>query len=121
MSPTSVLLVDDDPDILESLSDVLNEEGFAVQVAQNGREALELLGAEPPALILLDLTMPVMDGREFGARIRSCPDFASTPIILLSADRDVWSMAQDLRAAGCFSKPFDVTALLGLMHSAVAG
>jgi CheY-like chemotaxis protein len=120
MNSTSILVVDDDLDILDALSAVIHEEGFSVRVAQNGKEALGLVETSPPALILLDLMMPVMDGREFGARIRSCPDWANIPIIVLSADRDAWTMAQDLRATGCFGKPFDLTALLGLMHRTVS-
>jgi CheY-like chemotaxis protein len=120
MRPASILVVDDDPDILAALSAVMNEEGFSVQVARNGQEALDLVGAVPPALILLDLMMPVMDGREFGSRIRGCPDWANIPIIVLSADRDARSTAQDLDAAGCLTKPFELEALCGLVHSVVS-
>src|SRR5260370_17292742 len=84
MRPASILVVDDDPDILYALSEALSEEGFSVQVAQNGQEALDLVGESPPALILLDLMMPVMDGREFGSRIRSFPDLANIPILFLT-------------------------------------
>ncbi len=120
MNSTSILVVDDDLDILDALSAVIYEEGFSVRVAQNGKEALGLVETAPPALILLDLMMPVMDGREFGTRIRSCPDWANIPIIVLSAERDAWTTAQDLRATACLGKPFDLTALLGLMHRAVS-
>jgi CheY-like chemotaxis protein len=120
MRPASILVVDDDPDILEALSAVMNEEGFSVRAARNGQEALDLVGAVPPALILLDLMMPVMDGREFGSRIRGCPDWANIPIIVLSADRDARSTAQDLDAAGCLAKPFELDALFGLVRSVVA-
>jgi len=104
--PGPILVVDDDPDILYALSEALSEEGFSVQVAQNGQEALDLIGEAPPALILLDLMMPVMDGREFGCRIRSSPDLANIPIIVLSAGRDALSTAEDLDAAGYLGKPF---------------
>jgi CheY-like chemotaxis protein len=120
MRPASILVVDDDPDILYALSEALSEEGFSVQVAQNGQEALDLIGEAPPALILLDLMMPVMDGREFGSRIRSSPDLANIPIIVLSAGRDALSTAEDLDAAGYLGKPFDLSALLEMTHSAVS-
>jgi CheY-like chemotaxis protein len=120
MRPASILLVDDDPDILEALSEIMTEEGFFVRVARNGQEALDLVGAVPPVLILLDLMMPVMDGREFGARIRSCPDWADIPIIVLSADRDPQTAAEELDAAGCLAKPFELDALVGLVRSVVS-
>ncbi len=58
-----------------------------------------------------------MDGREFGTRIRSCPDWANIPIIILSADQNAGSTARDLDAVGYLGKPFELNALLGLVHS----
>src|SRR5260370_30707248 len=112
MRPASILVVDDDPDILYALSEALSAEGFSVQVAQNGQEALDLVGESPPALILLALMMPVMHGREFRSRIRSFPDLANIPIIVLSAGLDASSTAEDLDAAGDLGKPLDLSALL---------
>jgi CheY-like chemotaxis protein len=86
-------------------------------MARNGQEALGFVETAAPALIVLDLRMPVMDGREFGTRIRACPDWANIPIIILSADQNAESTARELDAVGCLGKPFQLSDLLGLVHS----
>jgi CheY-like chemotaxis protein len=87
MSPCNVLIIDDDPDVRESLKDAIEASGdFAVTTAENGRVALSVIekGA-PPHVILLDLQMPVMDGPAFHAELRSRPRFGTTPVIVVSA------------------------------------
>ena len=80
-----VLVVDDDPDVRLRLRTVLERNGWGVQEAGNGAEALERVDQTPPHLILLDLTMPVMDGFAFLHRLRERPDCADIPVIVLSA------------------------------------
>jgi CheY-like chemotaxis protein len=111
-----VLVVDDDPDILEALSEILEAEGFEIRRARNGKEALERLEPEPPNLILLDLMMPVMDGWEFAQRMRQRPAVADVPIIVLSADRNVGSKAADIGAVGHLAKPFELNDLLDMVR-----
>ncbi|MCY1014878.1 MULTISPECIES: response regulator [Pyxidicoccus] len=111
-----VLVVDDDPDILEALSEILEAEGFEIRRARNGKEALERLEPEPPHLILLDLMMPVMDGWEFAQRMRQRPAVADVPIIVLSADRNVGSKAADIGAVGHLAKPFELNDLLDMVR-----
>src|SRR5437660_5704600 len=84
----SILVVDDDPDILQTLALCLSTEGYAVLMASNGKEALELLRHEKPAIILLDLMMPVMDGWQFVSEIDQ-RGWRKAPILILSADRAV--------------------------------
>jgi len=115
-----VLVVDDDPDILEALSEILEAEGFEIRRARNGKEALERLEPDPPRLILLDLMMPVMDGWEFAQRMRQRPSVAHIPIIVLSADRNVGSKATDIGAVGHLAKPFELTDLLQMVHHSLA-
>jgi two-component system, chemotaxis family, chemotaxis protein CheY len=114
-----VLVVDDDPDILEALSEILEAEGFEIRRARNGKEALERLEPEPPQLILLDLMMPVMDGWEFAQRMRQKPQVAKIPIIVLSADRNVGSKATDIGAVGHLAKPFELNDLLDMVRRAL--
>jgi two-component system chemotaxis response regulator CheY len=115
--PSTVLVVDDDPDILEALSEILEAEGFEIRRARNGKEALERLEPDAPQLILLDLMMPVMDGWEFAQRMRQRPpEIARIPIIVLSADRNVGSKATDLGAVGHLAKPFELNDLLELVR-----
>ncbi|MBJ6764238.1 response regulator [Myxococcaceae bacterium JPH2] len=114
-----VLVVDDDPDILEALSEILEAEGFEIRRARNGKEALERLEPDPPRLILLDLMMPVMDGWEFAHRMRQNPDVASIPLIVLSADRNVGSKAADIGAVGHLAKPFELNDLLEMVRNSL--
>ena len=111
-----VLVVDDDPDILDALSEILEVEGYAVQRARNGREALERLEQGLPDLVLLDLMMPVMDGWEFA---RSLSPHARPPIIVLSADRNVSSRAREIGALEWLAKPFELSELLAAVRRAL--
>ena len=111
-----VLVVDDDPDILDALSEILEVEGYHVQRARNGREALQRLELGLPDLVLLDLMMPVMDGWEFA---RSLDPGARPPIIVLSADRNVSAKAKEIGALGWLAKPFELSELLAAVRSVV--
>jgi CheY-like chemotaxis protein len=119
-SPT-VLVVDDDPDILEALSDILQAEGYGVERARNGQEALDRLNGSPPKLILLDLMMPIMDGWEFSKRMRQRPGHEKTPIIVLSADRNVHARANEIGAIGHLAKPFELGDLLEMVRNVLSG
>ncbi|RPH72374.1 MAG: response regulator [Myxococcaceae bacterium] len=111
-----VLVVDDDPDILDALAEILEVEGYDVQRARNGREALQRLEQGLPDLVLLDLMMPVMDGWEFA---RSLAPGARPPIIVLSADRNVSVKAKEIGAHGWLAKPFELSELLAAVRGAV--
>jgi len=82
---TSVLVVEDDPAASELLRRTLEGEGWTVTVAQNGREALAEMDRGEPAIILLDLMMPEMDGFEFLSEIRSLPRASTVPVIVVTA------------------------------------
>ena len=84
--PPSVLLVDDDPDIRDSIRMVLQSEGYSVETAANGADALEKLKvrARPPHLVLLDLTMPVMNGWKFLELVNGGQP-AEFPVVVISA------------------------------------
>lgn len=114
--PHRVLVVEDDLDSSELVVAVLEFEGFEPVVARNGREALDLLatGFRPQA-ILLDLMMPLMDGREFRTRQRLRPDIATIPVIICSAVEP--SAATDLAAYAILKKPLDFDALIALLRS----
>lgn len=114
-----MLVVDDDPDILEALAEILEVEGFEIRRARNGQEALERLGPPSPQLILLDLMMPVMDGWEFAQKLRQRSDARAIPIIVLSADRNVGSKAREIGAVGHLAKPFELNELLHLVRSSL--
>lgn len=81
-----ILVVDDDDDIRESLAWLLEDEGYRVDSAANGRDALALLARIPlPSVALVDLRMPVMDGVELIEKLRADPRYAALPVIVFSA------------------------------------
>lgn len=84
-SKIKILLVDDEPDILEILSFNLSNEGYQIFTAENGKEGLELAAQHLPHLIILDVMMPVMDGIETCERLRMNKRFENTVILFLSA------------------------------------
>ena len=81
----SVLVVEDDPSASELLKRTLEGEGWTVRVARNGRDALAQMDVQEPAIILLDLMMPEMDGFEFLSEIRSLPRASTVPVIVVTA------------------------------------
>jgi len=115
-----VLVVDDDPDILQTLALCLSSEGYRVTTAANGQEALDLLGKERPACVLLDLMMPVMDGWQFVAELEQRGG-RNSPLLILSADRAVQGHAAKLRAEAFLAKPFDLDELLGKVRQLTGG
>jgi len=80
-----VLVVDDDLGARERMGRMLTKEGWQVATAENGRVALEVMSGAKPALILLDLMMPVMDGFDFLSQIRRHPEWQRIPVIVLTA------------------------------------
>jgi signal transduction histidine kinase len=120
LSPGGIrlLLVEDDSSIRLALTDMLEDEGFAVTSAVNGREALEdLRHAPPPDVIVLDLMMPVMDGWEFRVEQRSDPMLAGIPLLAMSADLS--AKARAIAADGYVRKPIDFPELLRKLHDVV--
>jgi CheY-like chemotaxis protein len=103
----TVLVVDDDREIRETLVEVLEDEGVNAHPAANGREALDALrdGGVKPCLILLDLMMPVMDGRAFRELQLDTPELRDIPVVILSAYRDVEQMARGLKVETVLTKP----------------
>ena len=111
-----VLVVDDDPDIRDSLADVLKDEGYQVVTAVDGREALvKLRGAGPvPCLILLDLMMPVMSGPQFYAEKQRDPALAQIPVVIVSADGNVRQKAASL-GSEYIAKPVRIEQVLDVL------
>ena len=111
-----LLVVDDDADTRDLLSEFLSVHGFEVHVARDGRHAFQVLAhIATPALILLDYLMPVMSGSQFLARKRRNPRLRTIPVVLLSAWTRAWS-ATRRDAVEVLSKPFDLVKLLDLVQ-----
>ena len=110
----TILVVDDDLGIRESLGAVLESAGYRVRLAANGEAALGALGSEPglPDLILLDLMMPVMDGWQFRSRQLQDPRLREIPVVIISAGGNVQQKAENLSAVGWLRKPLMIPVLL---------
>jgi DNA-binding response OmpR family regulator len=117
-----VMIVDDDPDIRESLMEFLEDHGFETIGARDGLEALQTLGSAdpPPCLIILDLMMPNMDGRTFREKQLEQGALADIPVVVISAHRDVAQRHRDMQAAAWIPKPLNLTALLRVIRERCA-
>lgn len=114
-----VLVVDDDPDIRETIALILESSGCEVRQAANGAAALELLReGEPPCLVLLDLMMPVMDGRAFRAVQREDPALQDIPVVVLSGDGRLERKAEELGIHAFLRKPIGIEDLLAVVDHA---
>jgi DNA-binding response OmpR family regulator len=114
MPPGCVLLVEDDADIREALTDVLRMEHWAVEPAANGKLALDRLRTGPPPdLMLLDLMMPVMDGFELLERLRG---ESGPSTVVLSASREVDRVRAHPLVRATLGKPVEIGVLLGLLE-----
>ena len=113
MTSRSILIVEDDADLREALSDVLRDAGYAVTGAADGQEALDHLRREGrPSLILLDLTMPVMNGWQFRAEQRRDPDLSGIPVVVLSAGEHLTEEMGSLGIDEFVQKPIGLGHLL---------
>lgn len=111
-----ILVVEDESEIREEVAEILEDEGYQVQTAAHGAEALERLrGSARPRLILLDLMMPVMDGPEFRAAQLADPLLAEIPVVIATGAGNVHQRANDLKAAGYLAKPFGTRELLKMV------
>lgn len=111
-----VLIVDDDADIRELLKIILETEGYRVNVAADGLDALQQLQAGMhPSLILLDLMMPRMDGEQFVKEMRSTP-LSRTPVVIMSGHAAAQTKATELDAACCLMKPVECAELLATVR-----
>jgi CheY-like chemotaxis protein len=112
-----VLVVDDNRSVREPLVALLEGRGFSARGVGNGREALQALrDGFDACLILLDLTMPIMDGRTFRAVQRGEPRLAEVPVVVLTALTDPAEAAEELGAVGGLAKPLDLERLVGFVE-----
>jgi DNA-binding response OmpR family regulator len=116
---TKILVVDDEVNIVKTLQDRLEVNGYKVVIACDGREGLEKVLTEKPDIILLDIIMPIMDGHEMLEHLRQTDEGKDIPVIILSAR----SQSQDVARANAngiddyIVKPFDLSELLGKIEN----
>jgi chemosensory pili system protein ChpA (sensor histidine kinase/response regulator) len=106
-----ILVVDDDPDVLASLCDALESEGYEVGGAHDGIEALEAISVRRPDLIVTDLLMPTMTGFELLAALHDSPELATIPTLIITAARSAEAQATAGKSV-VLPKPLDLDRLL---------
>ena len=112
-----ILIVDDEPNMLRTLADILHEEGFEVSTAASGEQAVEMCAANDYSVVLMDVRMPGIDGMEAFRRIRRVK--ASVPVVLMSAYTVDHLLRDALKedVVAFVRKPLDAARVLYLMHS----
>jgi CheY-like chemotaxis protein len=113
MSLKTVLVVDDEPVLRAIVREILDEEGYAVIEAADGRVALEIMESARPDLVLMDVMMPGVDGREAYRQLRLHPEHRDVPVIMMSAA--IQPHGLDPSIAGFMAKPFDLNQLVELV------
>jgi len=115
MDTHTILVVEDEDESRQVLMQILELEGFKAVGASNGVEAMDYLhSSELPCLIILDLLMPVMNGRQFRAALLQVADLAKIPVIVVSALDS--SAVSDLEVVRAFRKPLDIDALVRIIR-----
>ena len=114
MPDTPILVVDDDPSIRTTVCEILELEGYPVQEAADGAEALRAVERAVPALVLLDMRMPVLDGWGFAREIKQRR--LNLPILVMTAAQDARRWAQEIGATGWLAKPFELLDLLAAIE-----
>jgi CheY-like chemotaxis protein len=115
MNSKAILVVDDEPAILEMIAELLGYEGYHVVTTSQGSAALAQAKADPPALILLDLMMPGMSGWQVIAALKASPQTREIPVVVLSARRDLPATAKELGIVTFLAKPFDIDELISIV------
>jgi two-component system, chemotaxis family, chemotaxis protein CheY len=112
-----VLIIEDDPDILSTVADILEFEGYEVEKASNGAEGLAMIERAQPALIILDMRMPVLDGWEFARILKERK--LLVPVLVMTAARDARRWAQEIGAQGYVAKPFHLLDLVAAVEKTI--
>jgi CheY-like chemotaxis protein len=123
IDPLLVLVVEDDPDIREAVVDLLASSGYQVASASNGQEALALLQREHvrPAVILLDLLMPTMNGWQFRRAMRGDPSIATIPVVVLTGGSYLDEAIESIGADAWLSKPVNADDLIAVVARVAGG
>lgn len=111
----TVLVVDDEDAISETLAEVLDDEGYRCHVAANGREALNLMAETRPDLVICDVMMPVLDGREMLREMRRRPELAGVPVVMTSAASAAFT-GENADHQAFLKKPFKLDTLLATVR-----
>jgi CheY-like chemotaxis protein len=114
-----ILVVDDEPMVRQTLGQFLGDEGYTVEEAADGADALARVGEHRPDVILLDLMMPGMNGRQFLRALRDDPRYVDLPVVVMTAVRGLTVQPAAMGASEVVEKPFDVDDLLNKVALAI--
>ena len=116
-----ILVVDDEPDLVETIRCRLEWCKYEVVIANNGQEGLEKAASEKPDLILLDISMPIMDGHQMLERLKNTPDLKNIPVIMCTAlcDKQDVVTTSSYGIVDYVTKPFDYTELVEKISNAL--
>jgi CheY-like chemotaxis protein len=114
----TILIVDDEYAVVDVLSTILEDEGYHITVAENGRVGLETLAKERPDLVLCDMMMPLVDGLQMCRAMQADPRYADIPFVLMSAAQSP-GKDRDCAYTTYMPKPFDYTNLLQMVEGLI--
>ena len=116
-----VLIIDDDPVIVEAMSARLGHAGYEVHSAADGQAGLAAVEELRPDVILLDITLPDIDGFEVNRRLKALPDLAGIPVVFVSAKVKDWAKRVAFATGARFylSKPYDFNRLISVVGASV--
>ena len=112
----NILVVDDDPDILEALKVMLEDQGYSVETAQNGNILQFLDETNLPSVIILDVLLSGMDGRDIAEKLRKKEETKEIPIVMISANPGAAKDCVKRGANAFLAKPFEIDDLLNVIH-----
>ena len=113
-----ILVVDDDHNLRQTIQWVLEDEGYTVATAVDGQEAVELAIGQQPALIVLDMGLPLLSGNEVAAQVRSHYGI-DVPIVLITADGHIEEKSRQVEASSFLRKPFEIDDLVTAVEQAL--
>ena len=119
-SKPEVLVVDDDEDMLIMMQHMLMAEGYVPLISPNAQNAMEIISHRNPAMVLLDLRMIGIDGGDICQQIKSDPYTSSIPVIILSANHNIESIAKDCGADAYLTKPFSLEKFKEVFHQLIS-
>ena len=111
-----IFVADDDPDILDILRMMLKTRGYAVEVSSNANELFEYRQEELPDLILLDIWMSGLDGRDICVKLKENDNTKNIPVLFISANSNIHTITKEYHADGYIAKPFDMNAFLNTVR-----
>ena len=114
-----ILVVDDDPQVRRFIRDVLEAEGLEVETAADGRQALDVVARRPPALVVLDITLPILGSSAVADGLRAALG-DRVPILVITADGNAAQKAERVRAYAHLRKPFAMDELLVAVRQGLA-